>query len=873
MSKYWFLWLVSNCALGQIALKGKVTDAKNSATPNVNLTLHRYNSSAILAFAITDKTGQYDIQCTTDADTLLLKVYAMGYASQEKIILNKSQKIDFSLTQKQFELKEVVVKSKPIRQYGDTITYSVNAFKTEGDRAIGDLIKRLPGIEINASGAIFYQGKPINKYYIEGMDLLGGKYSLANENLPVDAVTSVEVLENHQPIRMLDSLSLSDKAAINIRLKNNIVTTGTAKVGLGGKPLLWDANVTPMLFQKNNQFIGSYQTNNIGNNVAKQIKILTVDDVLNPFENDDSKKKWVQIMPINTPAFADARWLDNNIHLGSINYLKKLSNAYELRTNVSYLNDYQQQRGLTQSINYTANDTINFTEYKRNSLFFSTLDANFTIQKNDKSKFFKNQLSIKKQWDSEQGMIELNSNPTKQAVSSPFFCITNNLKDLFKIGKQLITLQSFTNFRRSPQSLQVSPISFGDLFKVALDSVAQTTTFQSFYSHNMLSLQRGIKGFSVLSQVGFIVEKQQLKSDITSGEIKGISTDFKNDLHWNRGDYYAKFNVQFRRKRWNFNINLPFHFYDFGIKDPLFKTKELLQKATIEPKLGINYDISPLWRLSVSTSKSNSFGEIESVFYGYMLRNYRTLERRNVPLMQTVSVNQAANITYRNPLSSIFGYLIFSNTKTNNNLIYGTRITAKGTTEQYATLFDNYSDFQSVMINVGKYFQSIKTQFRVEYSLINTERQQIVNGITAPFKNIIINKGLRLSTKISNWADFEYSVKASSFQHKLNNRSNAPSKQQTHQFNGNFYLFKNTYLSFQNELYVNSFITEKSTNLFSDLTFRYSFPKSKIDLETVCNNIWNTSTLSTVSLSSFSYTESTYQLRPVQIIQRVRFSF
>ena len=67
----------------------------------------------------------------------------------------------------------------------------------------------MPGIEVLDDGKILYQGKPINKYYIEGLDLLEGKYNLANKNLPHKEVTKVQVLENHQPIKVLDSLVYS----------------------------------------------------------------------------------------------------------------------------------------------------------------------------------------------------------------------------------------------------------------------------------------------------------------------------------------------------------------------------------------------------------------------------------------------------------------------------------------------------------------------------------------------------------------------------------------------------------------------------------------------------------------------------------------
>lgn len=75
---------------------------------------------------------------------------------------------------------------------------------------------------------ISYQGTAINKFYIEGMDLLGGKYNIATNNISNDDVGSVEIMENHQPIKALNGLSISEQAAINLRLKEKAKQNGLA---------------------------------------------------------------------------------------------------------------------------------------------------------------------------------------------------------------------------------------------------------------------------------------------------------------------------------------------------------------------------------------------------------------------------------------------------------------------------------------------------------------------------------------------------------------------------------------------------------------------------------------------------------------------
>src|SRR5690606_12915632 len=183
------------------------------------------------SYAISDINGKFSITIKSKSEKLQLYIRSMGYKIVAKSVDNISQNLEFVLIEEITELKEVVLKSNPITRKGDTINYSVTTFSKQEDRTIADVLKNMPGIEVLSDGKILYQGKPINKYYIEGLDLLEGKYHLANSNLPYKEVTKVQILENHQPIKLLDSLVYSDQAAINIKLKNNYTFTGQADIG------------------------------------------------------------------------------------------------------------------------------------------------------------------------------------------------------------------------------------------------------------------------------------------------------------------------------------------------------------------------------------------------------------------------------------------------------------------------------------------------------------------------------------------------------------------------------------------------------------------------------------------------------------------
>jgi hypothetical protein len=229
-----FIFLIATNVLAQKVLTGKVLGIKKEPIPEASITIN--HSNKIIAFGFSGRDGTYKIMYNSDVDTVQVSVSLLGYANLKRKILNQTQQINFEMEEAVLELREIKVKPDPISKKGDTLSYSVGVFKGKEDRVIGDVIKKLPGIDIGPNGQILYQGTPINKYYIEGLDLLGGRYNLANENLNVASVTSIEIIENHQPIRILDTLVVSDRAALNIRLKKNVITTGQAFIGTGLKP-------------------------------------------------------------------------------------------------------------------------------------------------------------------------------------------------------------------------------------------------------------------------------------------------------------------------------------------------------------------------------------------------------------------------------------------------------------------------------------------------------------------------------------------------------------------------------------------------------------------------------------------------------------
>lgn len=227
-----FLW--PTIIIAQNTIEGIVKDSTGVPILGVIISYSPTLQGAISGFTKTDEAGLFKLQYKIATDSLYLRVGHISYEEKTVIVKGGSKDVTIVLKSRTKMLPDVLITPRPIYRNRDTINYSVDSFTSKEDRVIGDIIKKLPGIEMDGD-KILYQGKPIQKYYINGLDLLEGKYGLANNNLPAGAVQKVQVLENHQPIKMIDSLVLSNRASLNIQLKK-VTTTGSAKLGVGVPP-------------------------------------------------------------------------------------------------------------------------------------------------------------------------------------------------------------------------------------------------------------------------------------------------------------------------------------------------------------------------------------------------------------------------------------------------------------------------------------------------------------------------------------------------------------------------------------------------------------------------------------------------------------
>jgi len=135
-----------------------------------------------------------------------------------------------------------------------------------------------------------------------------------------------------------------------------------------------------------------------------------------------------------------------------------------------------------------------------------------------------------------------------------------------------------------------------------------------------------------------------------------------------------------------------------------------------------------------------------------------------------------------------------------------------------------------------------------------------------------LNIGNKIETDITNWFAFEYQANWVFSKSKIQNQYNPTVTQQNHLFNFTILPKENQLLSIKSEYINNDLFSERSENLFTDIIYRYTIKKRKIDLEFQLNNLFNTNRFRTININDFSYVETNFDLRPRQIIFKIRFS-
>ncbi|WKB81835.1 hypothetical protein QYR09_02085 [Cellulophaga lytica] len=866
-----FVLCFSSLISGQTSILGTITSTDKEPLLGATISISKSPDEKILAYSTSNIKGKFNIKVSSALDSLFVSISHLGYVEWTKYVKNKNVALTVILEESDISLDEVILKFEPIQKEGDTINYAVSSFKDQNDRVIADIIKKLPGIEIRPGGQIFYQGKPIEKYYIDGMDMLEGRYNLANNSLSANSVSKIQVLENHQPIKVLDSLTVTDRASLNIKLKKNITVSGSGRLAVGFPDLLWEAGATPLFFLKKQQFLASYQTNNTGNDLLSEItNFYSID-------KDNSlglvQRNWLTNINPSSPPFAKERWLQNNANLGAVNSLFRIKNDIDLKISFSYFNDFQVKEGTSFTSYYTQNDTINIRESIKSNVNKQNLNSTLILEKNTKKTYLKNAINFKGSWDSFKGNI-LRDSIVKERLERPYIEFKNNFRSYFTLGKQLLSLQSTIIYNQTSPELFVTPGQFSPQNTSSSAQNIQNLENSGLSIQNSVGFTKSINGINISSDLGFGFSDEKLQSKMSSANIN-FDESYNNDFNYKRGRLYLNTRISFEKNKWKTRINLPIGYFTLKTNNRIADQQNTGNYFLFEPNLFVSKKMSPYWTATGQYSLNKTFGQISQLHTGFLLTNYRTLSRYNAPIAESTNHNSVLKINFRHPLSAFFTSLSYGIKKSTKNLLYSIAIAEDGQLVNNAFVYDNTTTSNNLELSASKRFSKIRTLINATARYSFSNAIQILNDDLYEIKSKRINIRIGVDSQVADWLSVSFKSNLNRFSSKFLNIEPNWVLTQKYDFQAAFFLTETQELSLSNELYINS---EQSNTMnaksnFLNLKYQFSLPKNKMDFYIKWHNISNEKSYVNYFNSDYLVSQSRYFVRPSQVLFGTKISF
>ena len=804
---------------------GKVVDETGKALQGANVVAYGPEGK-VLVYAISGEDGSFLLKKTNGMQRL--SVSFLGYKT---VNLSAEAFRDGQLIRMEpggFQLKEVAVTAERIRESGDTLTYSVGGFKQAQDRSIADVIGKMPGLEVKSNGTIEYQGKSINKFYIEGMDLMGSQYALASENLSADKVKEVQVLENHQAVKSLRGVSFSEQAALNIVLKDEAKSTWTGLADLGGgygNEWLYDNRLMGMQFNKRFQTLMLYKNNNTGKDIGSEVIDLA------DLGGYRAENGLLNMIALGGPDFDRECYTFNASHLLAGNWLLKTGADSQLRLQASGLLDREHQLSESRTTYLTIEgmpvvvEDWDVTGRKRQV----GSEVDYTL--NGAKTYLRSRTKVYADWNSSEGRMNLDGTakdlmvrPWKRSVSEDF-----QLSHTTQDG-HIWRLFSASGYTWLPGQL------------LTLDGSLQVLNLGMLSSQNYASWQHRLGRWRITGKAGLDVQRQQINGHDWSMIFPYAEPAVQREIGGHTFDGILQ--VGYLRRQYDGNTR---------------------QRVTFEPTLRWNWKISPLssfmayYRLSVNPVQGLRVVD-EPVYTSYRSLYVGT----GVPDAQS-SHTLYGTYSYRNPVNGLFFSISPMWTLSKGNLLCASEMNS-GLYLQRATGQVYDANMYTVNSRVSKSFSWARTVVGLSWSASLSDYSYLSGNEVVDARTAEYAASADYSLRPARWMSVQgYSGVVIS---RRNVEGLAPTgiRDWEHWLQLNFLPAKGWMVSWRNELYHSS-ERDFGVNWFSDLSVSYKADRWEISL--IGSNILGTSQYERVRVSSTVQSYTLTHLRPREVLLKV----
>lgn len=864
MYKVIFAYIITLATLtvhAQTVIEGTVLNTDGKAV-DAFVTVAKKGAGNILGFVDTDNKGYYKLELNTTADSVTIAVSGMNFGKKVRTVSNHSQKVNFTVKEESLAIQEVIVKAQKIREEGDTINYNVAAYRDQSDRVIGDVLRKMPGIEVSDGGGIKFNGKEIKNFYVENMDLLQNRYGIATNNISAEDVTMVQVMQNHQPIRAMKDLKPSDDVSINLRLrkkaKGSVAITamlgmGEAEAGQGDR-LLMAGELVGMYFGKRQQNMTLYKGNNAGIDVSSEFKQHGSGTGLMYGDTP------LSVLAASQPGIAKKRYLQNLSHVISSNHIVKLDSTRNVTVNAVYHEDRQNLWGESVSDYYLVQDgrmSIGETASSIEHIHHLEVSANFQL--NQIKTYLNNSMNVDVNWNRTEALGTMTSphaqtRTVEQNLKSPQLTINNDFYLLRNLGTTSYYVRMKAGYNQKPYTL-------------TCDSLTQNYTARTIAAN--ISSGYGWKWgrFKLDYMLTGDVNLQYVKSELEG--LAPLTIPNTNDYWFNHYNIGLEQYMHLDLGSWFFSLNLPLIMETQHLDDRIIGTNSTWNNFFVRPTAEIKYIMGAMW-VTLTSSFYRMIDNGGRSGKGLVMHNYRTFQRREMEdASRHHTLNNCLSFYHKNTFRQFFLNGTVSWLHSHNNNVTAINYDGAQTVCNVMPMEHDYDSYRfSGEVNKGFDFWRSTFKFVGNYGLTKTRQllQQQPTDVRSHYWSV---SAYVVTTPLPMFSIAAAYAFGQSRNHVAGSIGGQHVNKSSTRIDMNFFPIERLVLNFAVEDNYNNLTVTDRHCWFGDAKIK--FKTKKIDYEIEASNLFNRRVYTRVSYSGLDIYTQTSQLRPRNIIGTIRF--
>lgn len=644
-------------------------------------------------YAIADYEGRFQISLPKGNDYMVTASY-LGMKPVSKEIsegnISKDLTLSFTLLSDENQLNEVeLVYEMPVVVRGDTITYNTDSFTNGTERKLGDVLKKLPGIQVNKDGEIEVEGKTVSKVMVDGKDFFDGDSKLATKNIPADALSKVEVLKNYNEVDQMRGLGNDqDNIAINIKLKDGKKDFwfGELEAGMGdGGKTRYTGNAKLFFYSPKTSINLIGNANNLGNVPFNFMDYYKFTGGFRNFNSGGGTNFNINDSGLGFLMTQNDRANEMETGFGAANFTRKVSKKWDV-SGFAILSDNRTnfvQHSLRNYIQTNVTEKNSSNSNQHNQLGMAKLSSVFKPNAHFQMDY---DLLLKKSTQAENaegisafadGTNEV-INPVSEVKRNDPFSVNHNLNAYYTSDSQNIFAGYFQHlfqdedpFYNSILKLQpfvnILPLRTNqDLFNINQDKNIKTNKFDAKvdYYHVINDLS------NIHLNIGATLSHQEFNSGIfqilDSGSVEHVEEEmFANNLSYDFKDIYFGMHYKIKKGIYTFTPGLSLH--NYTMKTEKFIDVKSENTTLLLPEFYAIAQFRQRESLRFNYKTTADFTDVNNLAEGYVFNNYNRLFRGNRSLENAIFHSLSLNY---------FNFSMFNFTNINAGLKYSKRINA-----------------------------------------------------------------------------------------------------------------------------------------------------------------------------------------------------